>query len=114
MTLFNSGTLRGGCPVCGEPHAACGSPSDSVPADRLEVAAMGGPLKKYEVTMPSGVTTVMKLNDADARRYGVLAEPASEAPSEPERVDATAGEVANKARRPAPRAKGGRSGDSST
>ncbi|WP_432137649.1 hypothetical protein [Streptomyces sp. bgisy154] len=33
---------------------------------------MGGPLKKYDVTMPSGVTTTMKLNDEDAERLGVL------------------------------------------
>lgn len=35
---------------------------------------MGGPLKRYEVTAPSGVVTTMKLNEADARRYGVLKE----------------------------------------
>lgn len=48
---------------------------------------MGGPLKKYTVVSPSGVETVMKLNEADARRYGVLEEPAAE---EPEAEEATA------------------------
>jgi hypothetical protein len=38
----------------------------------MEVAAMGEPLKEYEVTLPGGRTTTMKLNDADAERYGVL------------------------------------------
>lgn len=36
---------------------------------------MGGPLKKYEVTTQSGVKTTMKLNEADAKRLGVLNEP---------------------------------------
>jgi hypothetical protein len=40
----------------------------------MEVAAVGGPLKKYEVTTPSGVKTTMKLNEDDARRLGVLDE----------------------------------------
>ncbi|WP_343998302.1 hypothetical protein [Streptomyces thermocarboxydovorans] len=39
---------------------------------------MGGPLKKYEVTMPSGAVTTMKLNEDDARRLGVLKEPEPE------------------------------------
>ncbi|MFJ3507803.1 hypothetical protein [Streptomyces luteogriseus] len=33
---------------------------------------MGGPLKKYEVTTQSGVTTTMKLSKEDAKRMGVL------------------------------------------
>lgn len=32
---------------------------------------MGGALKKYEVTLPGGRKTTMKLNQADAERYGV-------------------------------------------
>jgi hypothetical protein len=55
----------------------------------MEVAAMGEPLKEYEVTLPGGRTTTMKLNEADAERYGVLKggsgeqqEPAGEAPAE--------------------------------
>lgn len=43
---------------------------------------MGGPLKKYEVVTPHGVTTTMKLNEADARRLGVLDAPATE-PEDP-------------------------------
>lgn len=39
--------------------------------DSLEVAIV--PLKKYEVTLPGGRTTVMKLNEADAERYGATA-----------------------------------------
>lgn len=32
---------------------------------------MGGPLKKYKVTSPTGVETVMKLNAADAEARGL-------------------------------------------
>ncbi|GGU52594.1 hypothetical protein [Streptomyces lavendofoliae] len=38
----------------------------------MEVAVVGGPLKKYNVTTPSGVETTMKLNQEDAKRLGVL------------------------------------------
>lgn len=38
---------------------------------------MGGPLRKYRVTLPGGRDTVMKLNEADAKRYD--AEPIDEA-----------------------------------
>lgn len=82
MTLINSRTIRGRCPVCSGEHAACGPPSASVPVDEnWEVAAVGGPLKRYEVTLPGGRKTVMKLNEADAERYG--ATPAG-APAETE------------------------------
>ncbi len=73
MSLVNSRTVQGRCPVCGELHAACGPAADTTPVDqRMEVAAVGGPLKKYEVTTPSGVKTTMKLNEDDAKRLGVL------------------------------------------
>lgn len=73
MTLINSRMVRGRCPVCGGGHAACGPPSVSVPVDEnWEVAAVGGPLKKYEVVLPGGRKTVMKLNEADAERYGAI------------------------------------------
>lgn len=76
--------------MCGGDHAACGPPSASVPVDeRMEVAALGEPLKEYEVTLPGGRKTTMKLNEADAERYGALEgnsgeqqEQASEAPAE--------------------------------
>lgn len=74
--LVNSRTVQGRCPVCGAQHAACGAAPDTTPVDeRMEVAAVGGPLKKYEVTTPSGVKTTMKLNEDDAKRLGVLKEP---------------------------------------
>jgi hypothetical protein len=44
----------------------------------MEVAAVGEPLKEYEVTLPGGRTTTMKLNEADAERYGVLEGTSSE------------------------------------
>jgi hypothetical protein len=53
----------------------------------MEVAAVGGPLTKYEVTTPSGVKTTMKLNQEDAKRLGVLdtstRETEAEAPDQP-------------------------------
>ncbi|MEU0808793.1 hypothetical protein [Streptomyces sp. NPDC005970] len=36
-----------------------------------EVAAVGGPLKKYRVVSATGVETVMKLNSADAEARGL-------------------------------------------
>ncbi|WP_133258166.1 hypothetical protein [Streptomyces sp. V2] len=41
---------------------------------------MSGPLKRYVVTTPHGVKTTMKLNEADARRMGVLDELGQDAP----------------------------------
>lgn len=80
MTLVNSRTVRGRCPTCGAQHAVCGTASDSVPVDsRMEVAVVGGPLKRYTVTTPSGVVTTMKLNEADAERLGALEEGRAEA-----------------------------------
>lgn len=71
MTLFTHRNAGGRCP-CGAANAACGPPSDVVPVDQLieEVAAVSGPLKKYRVKR-GGVETVMKLNEADAKRLGV-------------------------------------------
>lgn len=60
---------------------------------------MGGPLKKYTVVSASGVETVMKLNEADARRYGVLEEPepaAKEAPAKKRAAPNKARTAANK------------------
>jgi hypothetical protein len=60
--------VRGRCP-CGAEHAACGPPSTSQPVlENLEVAAVGGPLKLYDVVM-HGMPTRMKLNEDDAKRY---------------------------------------------
>jgi hypothetical protein len=44
----------------------------------MVVAAVGGPLKKYKVTTPQGMETVMKLNEEDAKRLD--AEPADVQP----------------------------------
>jgi hypothetical protein len=44
----------------------------------MEVAAVGGPLKKYDVTTPSGVKTTLKLSEGDAQRLGVLEAPKQE------------------------------------
>jgi hypothetical protein len=77
----------------------------------MEVAAVGGPLKKYEVTTPHGVQTTMKLNEEDARRLGVLDEPdsdSSEAGSGDAQPAAKKRAVSNKARTAA--SKGGAGG----
>lgn len=72
MTLLTRRTAGGRCP-CGAEHAACGPPSTTVPVDQTieEVAAVSGPLKKYQVTLPNGAETVMKLSAADAERRGL-------------------------------------------
>lgn len=88
--------VQGRCP-CGALHAACGPPSTSIPVDsQTQEAAVGGPLKKYQVTMSSGVEAVMKLNEADAERLGGT--PLEAPASTPE---ATAPEVLGAKRRPA-------------
>ncbi|WP_459249504.1 hypothetical protein [Streptomyces youssoufiensis] len=95
--------------------------------ERLEVAVVGGPLKKYKVTGPSGAETVMKLNDADAdargltdadlvdaRRTESVPLPADEGAGEADGAKAAepapnkARSAANKGR--APRGKGGAGG----
>lgn len=53
---------------------------------------MGGPLRKYTVTLPGGRETVMKLNEADAERYeGTLVDgqpdPEAPAPTVEEKAD---------------------------
>ncbi|MEU6768513.1 hypothetical protein ABZ916_39145 [Streptomyces sp. NPDC046853] len=54
-----------------------------MPVDKnLEVAVVGGPLKRYEVTTPDGYVTTMKLNEADAKRLGVLDAPKAETSTE--------------------------------
>ena len=101
MALINSRTVRGRCPTCGAEHAACGTASDTVPVDaRMEVAAVGGPLKKYEVTTADGYVTTMKLNEEDAKRLGVLDEPKAETEAQQVEQDtpAKARTVRNKAR----------------
>jgi hypothetical protein len=74
VTLFTHRNAGGRCP-CGAVNAACGPPSDVVPVDQLieEVAAVSGPLRKYRVKR-GGVETVMKLNEAEAKRLGVGAD----------------------------------------
>jgi hypothetical protein len=64
---------RRGCPLCGTPDAACGTPSHNTPVDELwqEVAVVGGELNEYEVEV-GGNKTTMQLNERDAKRLGVL------------------------------------------
>lgn len=73
------------CRVCGEQHAGCGGASESIPVDeRMEVAVVSGPLKRYDVTLPSGTVTTMKLDQADAERYGVASgKKETEVPDQP-------------------------------
>lgn len=91
------------CPACGAANAACGAPSDVVGVDaKWEVAAVGGPLQKYNYRSASGTETVMKLNAADAVRYGLTDEDLVDAPQEPETAPAPTGKArpasSNKAR----------------
>lgn len=72
---------------------------------------MGGPLKKYTVVSASGVETVMKLNEADARFHGVLDEPdQAEEQTAAEPAPAKKRVVSNKARTAATK-DGGAGGD---
>lgn len=98
--------VAGRCP-CRTQHAACGPPSTSIPIDqRMEVAAVGGPLQKYRVVMPNGVETVMKLNATDAERYGGVPLDADDEQSAPAAEPAGPAKgrrgAANKARTSAP------------
>lgn len=107
--LFTHRTAGGRCP-CGAENAACGPPSDVVPVDERieEVAAVGGPLKKYRVTSPTGVETVMKLNTTDAEARGLGEDDLADA--EPE--EKAAEPAANKARSAsANKGRGARGGD---
>lgn len=109
--LVNSRMVRGRCP-CGAEHAACGPPSTSQPVlDQLEVAAVSGPLKLYDVVM-HGIPTRMKLNEADAKRYGATLIEAEEAPEPKQTVAPPAKKRApsNKARTAATK-DGGAGGD---
>lgn len=97
--LFTRQTAGGRCP-CGAEHAACGPPSDAVPVDeRMEVAVVGGPLKKYRVTSASGAESVVKYNEADAERLGL-----SDADLVPERETVTDVQLPDDA--PKPKARG--------
>ncbi|KOU41258.1 hypothetical protein ADK55_29145 [Streptomyces sp. WM4235] len=73
---------------------------------------MSGPLKRYRYANGAGHETVLKLNDADAERYGLTDEDLVESGSgekaaEPDQNKARTAS-ANKAR--APRGKGGAGG----
>lgn len=60
---------------------------------------MGGPLQKYDVTLPGGRKTVMKLNEDDAKRYNAtLVGAAPELEPEPEAAEAPAPKPAAKKR----------------
>ncbi|WP_051818830.1 hypothetical protein [Streptomyces sp. NRRL S-1813] len=66
---------------------------------------MGGPLKKYRVVAPSGVQTIMKLNDEEAKARGVSADDLVDAPepdTEPEAEESAGDEAETKAAPPAP------------
>lgn len=76
---------------------------------------MGGPLKKYEVTLPGGRVTTMKLNEQDAERYGAIqggqdAEASAEQETKPEETPAKTRSVRNKARAAAADKDGGTGG----
>lgn len=67
------------CALCGAAHAACGPVTTVVPIGenairRKEDWNVG--LKRYDVDLGKGRTTVMLLSDEDAKRYGSRAKPA--------------------------------------
>jgi len=79
-----------------------------------EVAAVSGPLKKYRYASEAGHETVLKLNEADAARYGLTDDDLVSDPSAAEEKAVMAApnkaraSASNKAR--APRGKGGAGG----
>lgn len=108
MTFFNpSRTGDGRCLVCSTASCACGGTSATVGVDeRMEVAAVSGPLRKYRYTKGTN-TTVLKLNDKDAEQLGLTeddlldAEPADtdgEAKAATPAANRARGGAANKAR----------------
>lgn len=108
MTFFNpSRTGDGRCLVCSTANCACGGPSDTVGViERMEVAAVSGPLRKYRYTKGAN-STVLKLNDKDAEQLGLTeddlldAEPAEsdgEAKAARPAANRSRGGAANKAR----------------
>ncbi|MEU2789018.1 hypothetical protein [Streptomyces sp. NPDC007100] len=74
---------------------------------------MGGPLKKYRVTSPSGAETVMKLNATDAEARGLSEDDLADTPgAEPDGPEKKAASVQNKARTTsANKSRGARGGD---
>jgi hypothetical protein len=72
VTFFNPSPTRDGrCLVCSAANCACGGTSATVGIDeRMEVAAVSGPLRKYRYTRGTS-STVLKLNDKDAERLGL-------------------------------------------
>lgn len=59
------------CPVCGEAHASCGTPTEVVTLDdRTKGATVAGGLKRYP--NPAKPGAFVMLNDRDARRLGLL------------------------------------------
>lgn len=70
---------------------------------------MGGPLKLYDVVMPNGVRTRMKLNEQDVKRYNaspvatVAKARAVEAASNAERAASSPVEKPRAGRKPLPR-----------
>lgn len=82
----------GRCPVCGIAHSTCGTPSVGRPVDiPQERVGTVGELRKYTVTIGRN-TTVMKLNEQDAKAFGDDAVPLDAKPA------AKSKQVQNKAR----------------
>jgi hypothetical protein len=62
-------TGEAACLLCGAKHAACGQAAPVNPVDiPREEPRTVGELKKYRVTV-NGNETVLKLTEADAKRY---------------------------------------------
>lgn len=57
------------CPVCGEPHTACGPATTTVGVDERMEEATVSELRRYNVNV-NGYDTVMSLNEDDAEKLG--------------------------------------------
>lgn len=91
--LITSGVARAVCPVCGQPHTACGPRTSTTPVDeRLEPEVTTvGERRKYKVRL-NGNDTVLNLSEEELKLY-----PDAEPVDAPQRKTRTA--QADKARR---------------
>lgn len=66
------------CPICGAQNGACGPAGTGNPIviDR-RYDDMSGELNNYEVVLDNGLTTTLRLTDADAKKRGLSAGKAS-------------------------------------
>lgn len=62
------------CPICGTQNSTCGPTGTGTNPIGIERRGdMAGELKHYEVELDNGLTTTLRLTEADARKRGLTA-----------------------------------------